>query len=87
MTEQKDAREIAISYKKEFEKDLEICIEAMEANPDDLELRRTHKKLTKIVDYSAERPSPSGRVADEALKRASAGSFVKRGLRAKRSIR
>ena len=51
MTEQKEARETAISYKKEFEKDLEICIEAMEANPDDLELRRTHKKLTKIVAW------------------------------------
>ncbi len=50
-TEQKEARETAISYKKEFEKDLEICIEAMEANPDDLELRRTHKKLTKIVAW------------------------------------
>jgi len=41
MTEQKEARETAISYKKEFEKDLEICIEAMEAIRDDLELRRT----------------------------------------------
>ena len=51
MTEQKEARETAIAYKKEFEKDLEICIEAMEANPDDLELRRTHKKLTKIVAW------------------------------------
>jgi hypothetical protein len=51
MTEQKDARDTAISYKKEFEKDLKICVEAMEANPDDLELRRTHKKLTKIVEW------------------------------------
>src|SRR5258708_36802131 len=51
MTEQKQARETAISNKKKFEKDLEICIEAMEANPDDLELRRTHKKLTKIVAW------------------------------------
>jgi hypothetical protein len=51
MTEQKDARETAISYKKEFEKSLENCTAAMEANPDDLDLRRTHKKLTKIVDW------------------------------------
>jgi hypothetical protein len=51
MTEQKEAGETAISYKKEFEKDLKICTAAMEANPDDLELRRTHKKLTKIIDW------------------------------------
>jgi Family of unknown function (DUF5681) len=51
MTEQKEARETAISYKKKLEKDLKICTAAMEANPDDLELRRTHKKLTKIVDW------------------------------------
>ena len=51
MTEQKEARETAISYRKEFERDLAICIEAMKANPDDLELRRTHKKLTKIVEW------------------------------------
>ena len=40
MTEQKDARETLIYNKKEFEKNLERCIKAMEANPDDLELRR-----------------------------------------------
>jgi hypothetical protein len=51
MTEQKDARETAIFIKKKFERDLAICIKAMEANPDDLELRRTHKKLTKVVDW------------------------------------
>jgi hypothetical protein len=51
MTEQKDAREMALYNKKEFEKNLEICTAAMEANPDDLELRRTHKKLTKIVGW------------------------------------
>ena len=51
MTEQKDARETAILNRREFERDLEICAEAMEANPDDLELRRTHKKLTNIVNW------------------------------------
>jgi hypothetical protein len=51
MTEQKEARETAISYKKELELDLEICTAAIEADPDNLELRRTHKKLTKIVDW------------------------------------
>ena len=51
MTEQKEARETAISNKKKFEKDLKICTAAMEANPDNLELRRAHKKLTKIVDW------------------------------------
>ena len=51
MTEQKEAREMALSNKKKFEKDLKICTAAMEANPDDLDLRRTHKKLTKIVDW------------------------------------
>jgi hypothetical protein len=51
MTEQKDAREMALHNKKEFEKGLERCTAAMEANPDDLELRRAHKKLEKIVDW------------------------------------
>jgi len=51
MTEQKEARETAISNKKKFEKDLKICTAAMEANPDNLELRRAHKKLTKVVDW------------------------------------
>src|SRR6266478_8521374 len=51
MTEQKDAREMALYNKKEFEKNLEICTAAMEANPDNLELRRAHKKLTKVVDW------------------------------------
>jgi hypothetical protein len=51
MTEQQDAQEIALHNKKEFEKNLERCTVAMEANPDDLELRRAHKKLKKIVDW------------------------------------
>jgi hypothetical protein len=51
MTEQKAAREWLISNKKKLEKDLKICTAAMEANPDDLELRRSHKKLTKVVDW------------------------------------
>jgi hypothetical protein len=51
MTEQKDAQETALFNKKEFELNLEICIKAMETDPDNLELRRTHKKLTKIVDW------------------------------------
>jgi hypothetical protein len=51
MTEQKDARETALFNKKEFEKDLEICIKAMETDPTNLELRRTHKKLTTIVEW------------------------------------
>jgi hypothetical protein len=51
MTEQRDARERAISYKKDFEKDLKKCAEAIEKNPDDLDLGRTHKELTKIVDW------------------------------------
>ena len=51
MTEQKEAREWLISNKKKLEKDLKICTAQMEANPDDLELRRSHKKLTKVVDW------------------------------------
>jgi hypothetical protein len=51
MTEQKEARETALFNKKEFEKNLQICIKAMEADPDNLELRRTHKKLTQILDW------------------------------------
>ncbi len=51
MTEQKDARETLIYNKKEFEKNLERCIKAMEADPDDLELRRRHKKLTQIIEW------------------------------------
>jgi len=51
MTEQRDAQERALSYKKDLEKDLEKLTKAIEANPDDLELRRTHKELTKIVDW------------------------------------
>jgi hypothetical protein len=51
MTEQKEAREMALYNKKEFEKDLKICINAMEADPDNLELRRTHRELAKIVEW------------------------------------
>lgn len=51
MTEQKEARETLIYNKKEFEKGLERCIKAMEADPDNLELRRTHKKLAQITDW------------------------------------
>src|ERR1700737_1738844 len=51
MAEQKEAREWLISNKKKLEKDLKICTAQMEANPDDLELRRSHKKLTKVVDW------------------------------------
>ena len=51
MTEQKDARETALFYKKKFEKDLKICIKAMETDPDNLELRRTHEQLTQITDW------------------------------------
>ena len=51
MSEQKDAQEMALYNKKEFEKNLERCIKAMEADPDDLELRRRHKKLTQIIEW------------------------------------
>ncbi len=51
MTEQKDARETLIYNKKKFEKDLKICIKAMETDPDNLELRRTHEQLTQITDW------------------------------------
>jgi len=51
MTEQKDARETALINRKQFEKSLESCIKAMEADPDNLELRRTHKKLTRVTDW------------------------------------
>jgi hypothetical protein len=51
MTEQKDAQEMALYNKRKFERDLEICIKAMEADPNNLELRRTHKELTKIVGW------------------------------------
>jgi hypothetical protein len=37
MTEQKEAREMALYNKKKFEKDLKICTAAMGANPDNLE--------------------------------------------------
>jgi hypothetical protein len=51
LTAQKDAQETALHNKREFERDLEICIKAMEADPNNLELRRTYKELTKIVDW------------------------------------
>jgi len=51
MTEQKDAQETALLNRKEFELNLEICTKAMETDPNNLQLRRTHKKLTKIVDW------------------------------------
>jgi hypothetical protein len=51
MTEQKDAQETALLNRKEFELNLEICTKAMETDPNNLRLRRTHKKLTKIVDW------------------------------------
>jgi hypothetical protein len=51
MTEQKDARETALFNKKEFEKNLKSCTAALEADPDNLVLRRTHKELTKIVGW------------------------------------
>jgi hypothetical protein len=35
MTEQRDAQERALSYKKELEKDLAKLTKAIEANPDD----------------------------------------------------
>jgi hypothetical protein len=51
MSEQKDAQEMALYNKKEFEKNLKICTAAVEADPDNLDLRRTHKELTKIVGW------------------------------------
>jgi hypothetical protein len=51
LTEQKDAQETALHHKREFERDLEICIKAMEADPNNLELRRTYKKLRNLVDW------------------------------------
>ena len=51
MTEQKDAQETALLNRKAFELNLEICTKAMETDPNNLQLRRTHKKLTKIVDW------------------------------------
>jgi Family of unknown function (DUF5681) len=51
LAEQKDAQEMALYNKREFERDLEICTKAMETDPDNLELRRTHKQLTKVVDW------------------------------------
>jgi hypothetical protein len=51
MAEQKEAREWLISNKKKIEKDLKICTAQMEANPDNLELRRSHKQLAEVVDW------------------------------------
>jgi hypothetical protein len=51
MSEQRDAQEMALYNKKEFEKNLKICTAAVEADPDNLDLRRTHKELTKIVGW------------------------------------
>jgi hypothetical protein len=51
MSEQKDAQEMALYNKKEFEKNLTICTAAVEADPDNLELRRTHKEIKKIVGW------------------------------------
>jgi hypothetical protein len=51
MTEQKEARETLIYNKKEFKKNLERCSKAVEADPDNLELRRRHKKLTQIIEW------------------------------------
>jgi hypothetical protein len=51
MTEQKDAQETALLNRKKFELNLEICTKAMETDPNNLQLRRTHKKLMKIVDW------------------------------------
>ncbi len=51
LTEQREAQETALYNKSKFERDIEICIAAMEADPDNLELRRTHDELTKIVDW------------------------------------
>jgi Family of unknown function (DUF5681) len=51
MTEQREAQERALDNQKEFERDLEICTKAMEADPNNLELRKTHKELAKVVDW------------------------------------
>jgi hypothetical protein len=51
MSEQKDAQEMALYNRKEFEKNLKICTAAVEADPDNLDLRRIHKELTKIVGW------------------------------------
>jgi hypothetical protein len=51
MTEQKGAREAALFNKKEFERNLELCTKALEANPNDLEMRKAHKKLTTVVEW------------------------------------
>ena len=51
LTEQREAQETALDNKRKFERDLEICITAMETSPDNSELRRTHDELAKIVDW------------------------------------
>jgi hypothetical protein len=51
MTEQRDAREAAILNKKEFERNLETCAKAVQADPENLKLRSTLKELTQIVDW------------------------------------
>jgi hypothetical protein len=51
LAEQKDAQEMALYNKREFERNLEICTKAVETDPNNLELRRTHKQLTKVVDW------------------------------------
>ena len=51
MTEQKVARERLLAARSELEQNLTDCIKAMEADPDDLSLRRVRKKLTQIIDW------------------------------------
>jgi hypothetical protein len=51
MTEQKVARERLLAARSELEQNLTDCIKAMEADPDDLSLRRVRKKLTQITDW------------------------------------
>jgi hypothetical protein len=51
MTEQKVARERLLAARSELEQNLTDCIKAMEADPDDLSLRRVRKKLTQIIAW------------------------------------
>jgi len=55
LTEQKDARDLALQMREDFERGLEICVKAMEADPNNLDLRRIHGELTKIVDWFEKR--------------------------------
>src|SRR5258706_5514018 len=51
MTEQKDWRETLIAAWPDYEQNLKHVAEAMKADPDNLELRRDQKTLTRITDW------------------------------------